>query len=96
MMMPPLSVWQERQHAFVLHLWLLQAQLIWLGQVVWFVDLEDDVERIGLVVKVSENGTLIAYQRVPGADTELELLLVPPSCESGFLALVSEVKHATT
>jgi len=89
--MLPLSVWQARENAFVLHLEVMQARLQWLGRCVQFTDPFDRQERIGLIAEVMDEGFLaVEFQRVPGTDGECEVLVIPVGFESELFTLIEE------
>ncbi len=94
--MLPLSVWQTREDAFVLHLEVMQARLYWLGRCVQFTDPFDRQERIGLIAEVTDEGFLaLEFQRVPGTDGECEVLIIPVGFESELFIVVEEVDNGT-
>jgi hypothetical protein len=96
MMMPQLSIWKQREQAFLLRLLVMQARLLWLGRCVSFVDPEDGERYVGVVSSVSDEGiTTVEYQLVPGADEALSSIWFSTGSESRLLTLVSEVLHVT-
>ena len=89
--MLPLSAWQAREDAFVLHLEVMQARLYWLGRCVQFTDPVDRQERIGLVAEVTDEGFLaLEFQHVPRTDGECEVLVIPVGFESELFTLIEE------
>ncbi len=91
-----LSMWQERNDAFVLHLEVMQARLYWLGRCVQFTDPFDGQERRGLIAEVTDEGFLaLEFQRAPGTDGECEVLVLPVGFESELFTVIEEVDNGT-